>query len=652
VNSDIITGEARLREVVDYFLTQPSFAFDTETSGEHRGVPHLNRITWLSMATRGMCVVIPCGHPIGTKQIGEYKEPRLCADGKTRNYSMPIWEDPPEQLTPEQVFSIVKPLFFSDTITKVAHGAVFDIASTAKYWGEIMPQPFDDTIILSWLSDENRKRHGLKYLVKDIYGYAYDDENVGKCVEKYPFDMVAKYSYMDAMYCWLLYSRFLPKMEDENLEQVHVVELNVLNVLAQMRLTGAKVDVARLDELRGVLSTSLEEIKGRVWNAAGAPFNINSTPQKQKLLFGPRKDGYQGLQPWKLTDSGMKRVRAGEKENTLPITCYSTDDEVLSAYPENPLASSLREYQDTNKVLGTYVLGYLGDHDKKPCRIYDEKIYADFVQYGAATGRFSCREPNLQNIPRPDTDLGKLVRGIFVAEDAHKLVVADFGQIELVVLAHYLGRGKLYEGFHAGIDPHRMTAAILNRKDPEEVTKDERQLAKTINFAIVYGAGLNKVATTAKIDKKYAKTVLAQHRKEFPEIYTFRDKVISVCKSRRPPHITTLAGRRRRLPAIFSSDDGMRQYTERQAFNSVIQGGAADLQKIAMVRVDQDPRMGDDISIILTVHDEIVLSAPQEKAEVAADILRDAMTGEGIQNLIRVPLSVDIHVCDRWSEAK
>lgn len=656
----IITSESGLLEARDYFLRQPAFAFDFEAAGDNRGIPHLNNLTWLSMATRGSCVVIPFGHPIGTKQVDTYKEPKLCADGKIRNYSRPVYEPPPPQLARETVFNILEPLFYSEDITKVAHGAVYDLSSMQKYYGKPVPMPFDDTIILAWLTDENRMRYGLKYLVKDLYKYSYDDENVGRCVEKYPFEMVAKYSYMDAIYCWALYCRFLPLIAQDGLEAVHAIERAVLEVLVSMRLTGAKVDVPRLNALRGELSTRLEGIRGNVYKAAGGPFNINSTPQKQKLLFSPKSQGGQGLKPWKLTDKGKEaheerlRDTGNRSKMGLPMQYYSTDDEVLEGFPENPLAASLREYQETNKVLGTYVLGYLGDsdNDKKPCRIYDEHIFADFVQYGAATGRFSCREPNLQNIPRPDSDLGKIVRGIFIADEDHKLVVADFGQIELVVLAHYLGKGRLFEGFQQGIDPHTATAATIFRKHVNAVIRDERQIAKNINFAIVFGAGAAKVASMCGKDLDFIKGVLADHRELFPEIYEFRNQVLGLCKSRRPPYVSTLSGRRRRLPRIFAHDDGLRKYTERQAFNSVIQGGAADLNKIALARAYQDPRRTADMSIILTVHDEIVLSVPQEKADLGADILREAMTGEGIQKMIRVPLSIDVKTVDRWSEAK
>lgn len=648
MSRNIVTDEGRLLQVRDYFLGQPAFAFDTETMGANRGVPHLNTVSWLSLSTRGMTVSIPMGHPRG-EITGYEKETAYYTTGGTYNKTVAVFSPPPAQLGPGIVWEILEPLFFSPDIIKIAHNAGFDLATVAKYYGRVPCAPYDDTIIMSWLLNENRKRQGLKYLVRDRYKFNYDDEDVGRCVEKHPFSRVAHYAYCDALWCWLLWQDMYPLLEAEGLEDLHDLEMQVLNTLVGMRLSGVRVDEPVLTRMRHDLGVKVEEVKGRLYLAAGKKFNVNSNPQKQHLLFDPREDGGQGLRPWKLTKGGRKKKEAGGKPE---ISWFSTDGEVLKTYPGNTVASTLLEYQETNKILGTYVIGYLGDEENdKPRRIFDEHIYADLVQYGTATGRFSCREPNLQNIPRPDTDLGKLVRGIFIADPGHKLVVADFGQIELVVLAHYLGRGHLFEGFLQGIDPHRMTAAMVLKKDPADVTKDERQkYGKTLGFAVVYGAGKGKVASMMEASIGEACRVLEIHREQFPEIYKFRAAVLR--KARQQGYVETLLGRRRRLPAIHSSDDGLRMYTERQAFNAVIQGGAADLQKLAMVRCDADPRMGADIDLILSVHDEIVLSAPEERAGEAAVILEEAMTGHGIQRLLNVPLKVDVNIVNRWSEAK
>lgn len=642
LSPDIITDEARLREVVAYFLAQDAFVFDVESWGPNRGVPHLNNLSWISLATHRMCVVIPFGHPIGSKITGTriekvpYKTgPKA---GQTFNRKHPIYEDPPVQLERSLVFEILAPLFLSPTIIKGAHNAPFDLASVAKYLPVPPVPPFQCSIVNVWLLNENTKRFGLKYLTKDIFGYTYDDEEVGRHIEDYPFDKVAQYSYADARYAWLILNYTRQEIAAQGLQEVHAMESALIEVLMHIRLTGSPVDIPELEKLKVELAHRIEKDKAGVWKAAGAKFNINSVEQKRHYLFAPKEKGGQGLEAKKQTAKGAD----------------STDSSVLQKHSGNKLCKAILQYQETSKMLGTYVIGYLGDPadpDKKPCRIYDGRIYADFVQYGTVSGRFSCREPNLQNIPRPDTELGKIIRGIWVAEPGNRLVVADFGQIELAVLAHYCGKGKLWDGFHAGIDPHQMTAAMVLDKDPACVTKDERQhFGKSINFAVIYGAGLEKVADMAKVGVRRARAVLEKHAREFPEIYEYKEFLIN--KAHKDGEITTISGRRRHLEYINSNDPGWVAYSERQAFNSLIQGSAADIQKWAMLQVFHHEKRTPDIRMLMTVHDELVMSAPESKADLTADILREGMTGGELQSILTVPLSVDINIVERWSHAK
>lgn len=643
-SSHVILDEARLREAVDYFRTQPGFSFDFEAQGEHRGVAHLANLTWLSMATKNAAIVVPFGHPIGTKIIGSHKEQRVYGgDGPRAGvaYQATVldYEPPPQQIRRDVVFDIIRPLFFDPSVVKSAHGAVYDITASAKYFGEVMPGPYNDTVIQSWLLDENRKRHGLKYLTKDIYGFAYDNEDVGKCVEKHPFAMVAHYSYCDAVYAELLRRRFTPLIREEGLQRVYELEMDVLNVLVGMRLAGSHVDEQRLAELKVELADKRREVTSELQRLARRKFNPNSVRDKQSVLFGPKSEGGQGLKPWKATDAGRAQQKRGEK-----CTNWSTDDEVLESYPGNAVACKLREYQEVNKLLGTYVLSYLGDPEKdKPRQIYDGRIHADFVQYGTTTRRFSCREPNLQNIPRPDTELGKLIRGAWDTDPGWKLIVGDYGQIELVVFAHFAGRGALYDGFHEGMDPHQVTASKLGI---------DRQLGKRLNFSLSYGAGLNKVASMLGVDVELARSILDDHQREFPEIYELKEQIYRACRGREPvPYVRTLLGGMRRLPDMNSSIGKLRARAERQAVSSVIQGSAADLIKLAMVRADSHPGLG-NAHLTLSVHDEIVMTAPADEAENAAGCLRDAMLGDDIQKLIHVPLTADIKIVDRWADAK
>jgi DNA polymerase I-like protein with 3'-5' exonuclease and polymerase domains len=644
----------KLKEFMDRAFDAGSFVFDFETMGDNRGVCHLNKPSWISLATKGTAVVVPFGHPLGELTGFHLERLQYGGDGPKSGtyYNKKIFDysDPPPQFTMDDVFGILKPLFFSD-LTKIAHGEVFDLATGAKIYGEVFPGPYLDSITLDWLTNENRKQYKLKVRTKEEYGFTYDNEDVGKCVEKYPFNTVAYYSYCDAKYPWLLVKDLLPKISAWGLEDVLALEMGVLNVLVGMRLAGSRVDVPRLEELVTELRPKREEARKRVHEAAGREFNLNSSKQMQEVLFKGKKDGGQGLRGYIMTDGGKKRVDNGEEPDH---TFYSTAKETLELYANNPVVQELTEYRDIDKLLGTYILGWLGDEASgRECRVYDERIHADFVQYGTTTGRFSCREPNLQNIPRPDTELGKLIRGAFIADPGWKLIVADYGQIELAMFAHYCGQGALYDGFWEGIDPHTMTAAAILGKDPSEVTPTERQTyGKTMNFSMVFGAGLRKVAAMLNCSEQRAKRTLKDHRMAMPEVYALKKDIVTTCRHAKPPHVRTMSGRVRRLPDINSAQDGKRMYAERQAVSSVIQGSAADLIKWAMVRADSDPRMDDEIHLTLSVHDEIVMTAPDAKAELAADILREAMIGDWMQSKIKVPLTSDIRIVDRWSQAK
>jgi DNA polymerase I-like protein with 3'-5' exonuclease and polymerase domains len=714
LSSNIVLTPERLAREVEIFGNEGEFVYDVETlpsapGTDDRGVPSHNQVLWVGMSMHGRSIQIPMGHPIGTRVIGETKEPRADKNGKIRMFRVPVYERAPEQLDRGFVFEQLNPLFADPDIIKGAHGATFDNASVAKYRGGLIPAgKLACTLVMRWLTDENRKRYGLKYITKDVYKFAYDDEEVGRTVEKYPFGMVGHYLHCDVKYTWLEYVRNKRVIEEQGLRDLYELETDLVSVLARMRTNGVRIDVARLETLRDELAVRVEEIEGRVYSAAGRKFNLNAARQKQEVLFKPVEDGGQGLPAWKLTDGGRDKV---EKQGLTPDhTFYSTDEESLDTFRGNRVVDSLLDYQESSKVLSTYVYGYLGveDDKDKPNRIFDGMVYPDFVQYGAATGRFSCRNPNLQNVPAPRTDLGKMVRGLFIADPGWKLIVADYGQVELVILADLAykltgKKGALWHGFHEGIDPHTMTAAMVLGKDPSEVTKLERQhFGKSLNFAVVYGAGGTKVANmaglevtdadyrkgkaraTSRLMRRYERQglsarecnrrsnseteirawllwekgqqLLNTYAEKFPEVGEARDITLKEARSHSlartgfPPHSTTILGRLRRLPSLMSHDDGLRSYAERQAFNSRVQGSSADLTKMAMVRFDRVQE--DHWKLLFTVHDELGITCPTSETDRARAALVESMTGSGIQELLTVPLTVDVAVVDRWSDAK
>lgn len=644
---DIILTKEALDDVVAYFSKYDEFVFDIESTGEHRGVPSQNQVLWISMSTYGRTVVIPMGHPNGSRLISKATWRKNKLTGERENFPA-VFDDPPEQLRPSVVWKALEPLFFSNR-RKIAHGAMMDFGSVAKYYGgRIPPRPHGCSLLAGWLLDENRLK-GLKPLVDRFYKHKYDNEGVGKCVEKHPFNTVARYAWLDSKWAWLLWRKFSGQIVAEKFERLMGLELKLLDAL--LHFQGAPVDKDRLIELEHELVIKQEEIKTRLFRAAGKLFNVNSSQQRQDILFGKKKDGGQGLKPFKLTDGGKKKKRAGIE---ITFRDFSTDAETLEKYPENDVCRILLEYAEVDKLLSTYVRAYLG-HDGQPSIIFGGRIYPQFQQYGARTGRFSCASPNLQNVPRPGTELGTATRGLFIAPEGCKLLVADYGQIELRVLAHYLGRGALYDGFIAGVDAHTATAALVFGVAWEDVTKEQRQIAKGLNFAIVYGAGPETVAAMAGITLAQAKKIMAKHEREFPEIYRLREAVIERARNRDVPHITTLMGRKRRIPELRSKLGWLRAKAERQIFNALIQGSSADLIKLAIVRLHESIQAtpeADGIAMTLTVHDELVVICPEEKVELGSRLLQDAMIGEGIKEFVRVPLTADVAVCDRWSDAK
>jgi len=672
----VIFTEEQLREEVKYFLKQDAFAWDTETMDgvlpDTRAVPTQNRVVWLSMATHGRTIVVPMGHPNGDV---------LLQHAHTKNkvkYPL-IYDAPPEQLRPSRVFDILQPLFFNPNIIKIAHNAPFDFVSVQKYFGAIPVGPISDSIVLQWLLDENIGEfgHGFKYrpmdkklktLAKFYYGVDYDKEDVGRTgIDKFSFSKVARYALLDAKYTWLLWKQFSYRCQEDSLDAIRALEESTTEVCCQMGLTGAPVDVQALEGLREDLTAQLEVLEAKVYRAAGKVFNINSPQQKQEILFGSKEDGFQGLEPVKVS-----------KKTGMP----STDKETLDNYIGNKVVDAILEYMSINKILGTYVLSYLGveGDPKKPTRIYSGRIHTDLVQYGTLTGRFSSREPNLQNIPAPRTELGTKIRGLFKAPVGYKLLVADYGQMELRILASMIGYGGLYDGFHAGIDAHTQTAALVYGVAVSEVQKWQRDVAKTLNFAIVYGAQNKKIAQTLGITVKEADKLLADHRKAFPEIYLFKDKIFKLAQSRtKIPYIRTIMGRKRRVwealrwvaekeaPKLpwyqtWNHPQAVRSVlarAERQVINSLVQGSLGDIIKFAMVRLnnalleDAIKNPGKEIKLILSVHDELVLECPEDRTEEGSAMLLEAMIGKEVQDLIKVPLDVGkIAVVEKWSQAK
>lgn len=643
--------------MVNYYLKQDSFAFDVETVGDHRGTPAVNEVLWISFATHGRGDVIPMGHPHGEfvsesfpltgqgeKRVAAGLPARELDYSRDKKKAMKVFDDAPTQLFPAEVFKAIKPLMFNDSILTIGHNLVFDLSSVAKYYGgSVPPGPYFDTLMASFLYDnKNKGKLGLDDCLQRELGYSME-KGIGHQVELYSFSDVAKYSYLDAKYTFILWKTIAPKLTAADVDGVMKLEMDVLRVLCDMKLTGAPIDTNELQILHDKLVLEIEEVRSNIYRIAGQPFNINSNNEKQYILYGPRDEGCRGLRPQLLTGKGLQKAEA-----ELDYKDYSVSAEALEPYREkDELVNALLTYSDLNKLMSTYVIPYLGGEvtktvggkskvETRESMLVDSRIYGDFVQWGAETGRFSSRNPNLQNVPAPHTAHGRSIRNLFTAPEGYKLVVADYSQIEPRVIAamsedpimmkNYLDGGDIYTtvGDTMGVD---------------------RKAGKVLVLAMAYGVGPDKIARSIGCSVNEAKKLLTDFSDKFAAVSTYRAKVIGL--SRNKGYVTTILKRRRYLPDISSKVHSFRSSSERQAFNTRIQGSAADIIKVAMVRAHQ--MIPEGAKLILTVHDELVTLTPDHLVDQTISAIREAM--EEIK-ILPIPLVADIKVVTKWGEAK
>ena len=489
--------------------------------------------------------------------------------------------------------------------------------------------------------------YGLKDVSKQYAGIEMV-KGVGAEIEKYSFDEVARYSDLDVVATIAIWKVLKERISQDNLSKVFALEMQVLRVVTEMRLAGALLDTEALTSLKGRLEIDIEESKGKIFRIAGEEFNINSTATKQRLLYGSKKDGGRGLRPKLLTLGGKQKKR--DKED-LSIADYSVSADALEIYKGNDqLVDSFLEYSDLNKLLTTYVTPYMGGvvvrvtngkstRQIKAPLLDRGRLHTDFNQIGAATGRFSSRNPNLQNVPAPGSEYGKLIRNLFVAPEGHQLVVADYSQIEPRMIASFSKDPVMLETYRAGGDIYTAIGETMGV---------DRKAGKVLVLSIAYGVGADKIARQIGCTTTDATELLEEFSEKFKNIPKLKHLTVRTARKKLPvPYVGTITGRRRYLPDLVSRDRWLVNKAERQAFNTLIQGSAADVMKIAMVRAYQ--MIPETSQIILTVHDELVATTPREQSEETAERIREAM--EGV-NLFMVPLVADIRIVDKWGEAK
>ena len=420
--------------------------------------------------------------------------------------------------------------------------------------------------------------------------------------------------------------RLAPVMLDRVVERgserlYREIELPLTAVLASMEDAGVKIDTYRMGEITARLADRLEELEAKAYELAGEEFMLGSTQQVAQILFEVL-----GLTPGRKGKTG-----------------YSTDTRVLrSIRGEHEIVAVLEEWRELSKLVNTY-LGPLPQLISER----DGRLHTTFNQAAASTGRLSTTNPNLQAIPIR-TELGREIRSAFVAEQGSRLISADYSQVELRILAHVSGEPRLREAFARNEDIHTATAAEVLGKDPAELTKDERNVAKMVNFGIIYGISAFGLSENLEIPREQAQEYIDTYLARFPHVQDFIQRTIE--QAERDGYVTTLLGRRRPVPEIRVRNRQTRALGERLAVNSVMQGTAADVIKVAMIRIHNRLREeGRGARLVLQVHDELLLEAPETETSAIKELVRQEMCGA---YPLDPPLAVDVGVGDDWNEAK
>ena len=471
----------------------------------------------------------------------------------------------------------------------------------------------DDTLLAAYLIDPGRASYELDDLAAE-YGI--------ELVPSPPTDEETSALVRRAETPRRLVGPLLDRLEERDLTQLYrTVELPLSAVLAQMEQTGVKIDTYRMGEITARLADRVEELETQAYELAGGEFMIGSTQQVGRVLF---------------EQLGLTAGRKGK-------TGYSTDAKVLrSIREEHVIVPVIEEWRELSKLLNTYLgplPSLLSDHDGR--------LHTTFNQHVAATGRLSTSDPNLQSIPIR-TELGREIRSAFIAEEGHRLLSADYSQIELRILAHVSGEPKLREAFERGEDIHRATAAEVLGVEPAKLTHGQRSIAKMINFGIVYGISAFGLSENLEIPREEAQQYIDAYLARFPHVQDFIARTIE--QARQDGYVTSLLGRRRPVPELRASNRQTRGFGERVAVNFVMQGSNADIIKVAMIHIARRLREeGRGARLVLQVHDELLLEVPEPEVSKVRELVHAEMCGAYD---LDPALAVDVGVGDNWAEAK
>lgn len=542
-----------------------------------------------------------------------------------------LGEAPPKQLNWQDVKPWLNKLIQDEALFKLVHNRKYE-QNVLSQWGMNLAEPVLDTMLLSYVLSPER-RHGLKGLAEDLLGLPMKpyEEIVGKgkkqkCFSDIGLEEATQYGALDAYATLALAFTLLPQLPPSQTALLWDMELPLSRVLAEMEATGICLDTGHLATLSQQLDKDLNELESTIYDLAGEPFNLNSPKQVGEVFFDKL-----GIPPM-----GKTASKSG----------YSTDAKVLEKLaPDYEIVQKLLDYRQLFKLKSTYI-----DALPKLLHPRTKRLHTSFNQTITATGRLSSSEPNLQNIP-VRTELGRKIREAFIPQQDTKtpwvLISADYSQIELRLLAHLSADTQLMEAFHHGEDIHTKTAALVLGLEPDKVSKEQRYQAKAVNFGIVYGQTAHGLSQQLDITRAEAQSFIDRYFETYPGVKTYIEEVKALAHQQ--GWVETLCGRRRNLAGdLASSNRSVREFAERAAFNTPIQGGAADLLKLAMLRLQGRLRLdGLQAKLLLQVHDELVLEAPRAELDATLTAIDWAM---GLDQPLNVPLVVDRHIGDNWLE--
>jgi DNA polymerase I len=604
-NTFIINTEEALQVLVKSLRDKGSFSLDTESTSEDPWHAQLVGIS-LSMEP-GEAYYIPIGH-IQT------------LDGHEAGTQLPF----------AFVLDKLRPVLEDASIHKYMHNAKYDMlllllsSPSIKVRGLVF-----DTMLGAYLADPGRRGLGLKDQVFQRLGHVMTpiSQLIGTgskaiSMAQVPIRQAADYAGADADMTLRLVEPIMEELRRNSLiELLNNIEMPLLPVLMQMEIYGVALEGEFLHNLNEQLSKQISVLEKEIYDSVGHRFNINSTKQLGDILFGELK------------------LPSGKKTKTG----FSVSADVIeSLRGQHPIVEYLLEYRQLTKLKSTYVDGLLAQMDQITGR-----VHTSFSQTTASSGRLSSSNPNLQNIP-VRTEVGRQIRRAFIADPSYVLLTADYSQFELRILAHITHEPRLVEAFSKNEDIHTITAASLFEVPVSDVTKDQRRLAKTVVYAILYGQSAFGLAQITGMTNIQASDFIKRYHETFPHIKEYVDSTLN--QARKQGYVNTLYGRKRFFPDMHGLSHNERQALEREAINMPIQGGNADLIKIAMIRIHHAiEEMHLKTRMILQVHDELVFEVPIEELEHIKNLVKSLM--EGVARL-DVPIKVEMKVGKNWYEAE